>query len=67
MAIKCCHGCVPPKRHPACHGHCPEYLSEKEQDDKEKAEVRKQKEITGGIYYERAYKVAKAKRKHGRV
>lgn len=67
MAIKCCYGCVPPKRHPACHGHCPEYLAEKAKDDKEKAEEQKRKNISGGIYSERSYKIAKAKRKHGRM
>lgn len=67
MAIKCCFGCKPPKRHTACWGHCPEYLAEKEKDDQEKAEEQKQKNISGGIYTERAYKIAKAKRRHGRM
>ena len=63
MAIKCCYGCVPPKRTPTCHGYCPDYAAEKAQDVLEKTEIKKQKEITGGIYYERAYKIAKAKRR----
>ena len=67
MAIKCCYKCVPPKRHTACHGHCPDYLAEKAQDNLEKAEMHKQKEISGGIYHERAYKIAKAKRRHRRM
>lgn len=29
MKIKCCKDCVAPKRHPGCHGVCPEYLYEK--------------------------------------
>lgn len=29
MKIKCCKDCVAPKRHPSCHGVCPEYLYEK--------------------------------------
>lgn len=28
-----CKGCVPPKRHPACHDHCPEYLDVKKEND----------------------------------
>lgn len=32
MAIKCCKGCVAPKRHESCWGHCPEYIREKESD-----------------------------------
>ena len=37
MAITCCKNCVPPQRHPGCHGTCEQYL-------KEKAEYEKQKE-----------------------
>lgn len=29
--IKCCKGCVAPKRYPGCHSNCPEYLMEKKQ------------------------------------
>lgn len=32
-----CKGCVPPKRHPACHDHCPEYLEVKEEEAKSKS------------------------------
>ena len=67
MAIKCCYGCVAPKRHPGCHGHCPEYLAEKEQDEKEKEQCRKKRDISVSIYQQRADKVAKAKRRHGRM
>ena len=31
-----CKGCVPPKRHPACHDHCPEYLKMKKEEDMRK-------------------------------
>lgn len=33
MAIKCCNGCVPPKRNPTCHGSCPDYIREKAAHD----------------------------------
>ena len=36
MAIKCCYGCVAPKRYPGCGDHCPEYKAEKAQDQEEK-------------------------------
>ena len=26
--IKCCYGCVAPKRHIGCHASCPEYRAE---------------------------------------
>lgn len=28
MSIKCCYGCVPPKRHIGCHGTCELYREE---------------------------------------
>ncbi len=31
--IKCCHGCVAPKRYPGCRDHCPEYKAEKAEWD----------------------------------
>ena len=34
--IKCCKGCVPPKRHTACHDHCPDYAAEKAEDLRKK-------------------------------
>lgn len=49
MAIKCCKGCVAPKRHPGCHGHCPEYIAEKEQYDKEKAVADQKRSIEDGL------------------
>ncbi len=27
--IRCCKDCKPPKRRPACHDSCPDYLAEK--------------------------------------
>lgn len=30
-AIKCCHGCVAPKRYPGCGATCKEYKEEKAQ------------------------------------
>ena len=44
MAIKCCNGCVAPKRYPGCHSHCPEYIEAKAKHDEEKAAERKKKE-----------------------
>ena len=66
MAIKCCNGCVAPKRHTACWDHCPEYLAEKEQDEKEKAKDRLKRKVSSDIYQQRTDRVAKAMRHHGR-
>ena len=43
--IKCCNGCVPPKRNPYCHSTCPEYTEQKEKHDKER-EIEFQKKVT---------------------
>ncbi len=39
MKIKCCKDCVAPKRHPGCHGVCPEYLYEKALWEEEKIKI----------------------------
>ena len=61
-AITCCRHCVPPKRHTACWGHCPEYLKEKAQHDAKKAEDFKKAEISRGIYAQRVIAVKKTLR-----
>lgn len=40
--IKCCKGCVPPKRHTACWDTCPDYAAEKAEDLRKK-KIEKQK------------------------
>lgn len=64
--IKCCQNCVPPKRHTACWGHCPEYLKEKAEYDERKAQEDKKRRVKGEIYSQRSERVTKAIRKHGR-
>lgn len=59
--IKCCYGCVAPKRHPGCHDHCPEYLSEKFVHDQQREEANKKKENLLGIYNQRDKAVHRAK------
>ena len=65
--IKCCYGCVAPKRYPGCHGHCPEYLAEKAQDEQKKAQDDIRRKVSLDIYQQRADMVAKARRRHGRM
>jgi hypothetical protein len=62
MAIKCCWGCVAPKRHPGCHDHCPEYIAEKAQHDKEKAVRDQKKAIADGLTAQEVSAVFKAKK-----
>lgn len=66
MAIKCCHNCVAPKRHTACWGHCPEYLAEKEQYEKQKELDAQQRKVNNEIYLQRTDRIVKAIRNHRR-
>ena len=64
--IECCHYCVPPKRHTACHGHCPEYLAERAAYEEKKAQADKKQKVKSDIYCQKADMVTKAIKKHGR-
>ena len=66
MVIKCCNGCVAPKRHTACWDHCPEYIAEKAEHEKLKAEEYLKRKIRNDIYQQRSDRVVKAIRNHGR-
>jgi hypothetical protein len=66
MVIKCCFGCVAPKRHTACWGHCPDYLAEKEEYKAKKAKDDQRRNVKNSIYTQRTDKVVKAERRHGR-
>ena len=63
--ISCCRHCVPPKRHTACWGHCPEYLKEKAAYDALMAEHRKKTEIENGLDAQK-YAVIKKTQKRGK-
>ena len=66
MTIKCCNGCVAPKRHTACWGHCPEYLAEKAEHEMMKEIEDRKRKIDNDIYQQRSDRVSKAIRHHGR-
>lgn len=57
-----CKGCVAPKRHPGCHGTCQEYLADKVEYDRIKAEHDRTRDIKDGIYGDRSKKVYYAMR-----
>lgn len=52
--IKCCIPCKPPKRRPACHDTCKEYIDERREYDRQQAELRelkyKEHDKVRGIY-----------------
>lgn len=64
--MECCKNCVAPKRHKACWGHCPEYIAERAEYDEKKAQEDKRRKVRNDIYNQRAGRVAKAMRQHGR-
>lgn len=49
MGIKCCYGCVAPKRYPGCGATCPEYKAEKAEDAAKKEAYYKEARLTGVI------------------
>ena len=58
--IYSCKGCEAPKRYPGCHGVCQEYLEQKTEYDRLKAEYNKKEQLSAAICSERSRKVAKA-------
>jgi hypothetical protein len=60
MAIHSCKGCVAPKRYPGCHSVCPEYIEQKAEHDRIKAEHDQKNAVSVGIYGDRAKKVYNA-------
>lgn len=60
--ITCCHHCVPPKRHTACWGHCPEYLKEKAENEAKKEERRKKEAIEYGLNAQKHASVKRAQK-----
>lgn len=68
MAIKCCNGCVPPKRNPYCHSYCPDYIKEKAENDAKRDEDFKRRSIRNGLIQQQQRAViqaAKGKRNKG--
>lgn len=51
--MKCCYGCVAPKKHEKCHGDCPEYLAEKAEYDRLKDIEKRKRIIAYGIWQQR--------------
>ena len=66
MSIRCCNGCVPPKRNGHCHTYCEEYKAEKAAEDEKKAAANAQKNTYQNIYAQKSAGVHRARRKHRR-
>ena len=61
--IRCCYGCVPPKRYPGCHAVCEEYIGENEKHLEEKERRQKEQARMGELYDQRTKAVRKAMRR----
>jgi hypothetical protein len=64
--MECCNGCVPPKRHKACWGHCPEYIAERAEYDRRKAIEDQKNAVRNGIYLQKVDGIIRAVKKHGK-
>ena len=64
--IKCCRYCVAPKRHPGCHGTCPEYIAERVAYDQLKAIDDERIRVRHGCYQQRDAAVRKAMKGRGK-
>lgn len=64
--IKCCFGCVAPKRYPGCHAKCPEYCAEKAEHERIMAQDFERRKVKNDIYNQRSMHVAKALKSHMR-
>ena len=53
MPISCCYGCTPQKRTPYCHGSCPDYIGEVEENKQKKAAEDQKRMVSNAIYYSR--------------
>lgn len=66
MAIRCCNGCVAPKRYPGCKANCSDYAIDNAFHQAEKAENFKKAVIEGNIMSQRSdnvYKAVKSRRR----
>ena len=66
MPIRCCNGCVPPKRSSTCHGTCPDYIREKAEHDALMEIERKKLAVKQGLNdetYRAVHRAVKGKRK----
>ena len=67
MAVKCCRGCVAPKRYPGCHDRCQEYIAARAEYDRRKEIYDRERDIRNAIYHSRSEKVYKAMREREKL
>ena len=60
MAIRCCNGCVAPKRYPGGHSVCPDYIKEKAEHDAWAEAGYKRRSIRSGLINQQYNAVSRA-------
>lgn len=63
MGTTCCRYCVPPKRYPGCHDHCPDRAAELAAGAEKKADAAQKKAVAQGIYQQKSDGVYRAYKK----
>jgi len=66
VAIKCCNGCVPPRRTPTCHSTCPDYIIEKAFSEAERQEEFEKRQAKFRMADQRVDIMSKRVKHHGR-
>lgn len=66
ITIKCCYGCVAPKRHSGCHAGCSEYKAERAMADAQQEDIRKQIDNRNAIREIMWHGKAKSARRKGK-
>lgn len=61
--FECCHHCIAPKRHPGCHGTCPEYKEARAEHDAKKEAHDRKRQIANGINHETGRQILKITRR----
>lgn len=65
MGIKCCLGCVAPKRYPGCHDHCDEYLTEKAEHIRIKEMEYERRNVWNSVYSQKSMSILRALKRRG--
>lgn len=62
MAIKCCKGCVPPRKNGYCHTYCEEYIQEKAEHDRQRAIELQKRDVEAGLAWQACNGIYRAKK-----
>lgn len=66
MVIRCCNGCVPPRRTGDCHATCTDYIIEKAFHEAERIEELEKEQARYRISNQQAEHICRQVKHHGR-